>query len=447
MGRSWPVTITESHTKGLIPVTDWLLNLRIEQFSFLATVSALSVAGAVYLLVRKPTKRWLITSAIALLGGGALGLLASWFAGDVLDLFGVALTAGQRAWVALTFAAIALAVVNLWRSRWWRKVVAIVSVPLLLLTGAAFVNSSIGYYSTVSDALGINPYHDGTLGYETGELTRGPVAQDWRPPADLPATGKVVSMTIPGTVSHFAARAAVIYLPPAALVPDPPVLPVLIMMSGQPGSPSDQFTAGHINDYMDAYAAAHHGLAPIVVSPDQLGPSEGNPMCVDSPLGNSATYVTTDVVNWISAHFRVTRDRSAWAVGGFSQGATCAMQFMSGYPKMFGSVLAISSEIGPTIGPDTVEEGFGGSQAAYNAAMPISLMKKNGPFTDTVASFAVGEDDTQYKQWAYQLSAAAQRAGMHTALYISPGTAHDWYTVAYGIKMGFPRIGAHMGLG
>jgi hypothetical protein len=36
---------------------------------------------------------------------------------------------------------------------------------------------------------------------------------------------------------------------------------------------------------------------------------------------------------------------------------------------------------------------------------------------------------------------------MNTALYVSPGTAHDWFTVAYGIKMGFPRIAEHMGLG
>ncbi len=428
---------------------DWLLNLRIEQFSFLLTVGALSIAGALYLLIRKPTKQWALTAGLALAIGGAFGYLAAWFAGDVLNLFGVALTPSQQGWVALTFAGIALAVVNLWRSRWWRKVVAIVSVPLVLITGAAFINSDIGYYSNVSDALGINPYHDGTLGYETGDpgAKNLQVPKDWQPPASMPATGKVVSMTIPATVSHFAARKAVIYLPPAALVPNPPVLPVLIMMSGQPGSPSDQFTAGHINEYMDTFAAAHKGMAPIVISPDQLGPNEGNPMCVDSPLGNSATYVTVDVVNWIKSHLRVGTDRSAWAVGGFSQGATCAMQFMSGHPKMFGSVLAISSEIGPTIGPDTVQEGFGGSQAAYNAAMPISLMQKNGPFTDTVASFAVGQDDLQYKAWAYQLSAAARQAGMNTALYVSPGTAHDWFTVAYGIKMGFPRIAEHMGLG
>ena len=108
---------------------DWLLNLRIEQFSFLLTVGALSIAGALYLLIRKPTKQWALTAGLALAIGGAFGYFAAWFVGDVLNLFGVALTPSQQGWVVLTFAGIALAIVNLWKSRWWRKVVAIVSIP------------------------------------------------------------------------------------------------------------------------------------------------------------------------------------------------------------------------------------------------------------------------------------------------------------------------------
>jgi S-formylglutathione hydrolase FrmB len=265
----------------------------------------------------------------------------------------------------------------------------------------------------------------------------------------MPKAGKVVTATIPGKLSHFSARSAVIYLPPAALVSDPPVLPVLIMMSGQPGTPFDQFTSGHINQYMDSYAAAHKGLAPIVISPDQLGAANNNPMCVNSPLGNSATYITVDVVNWIRSHLRVGTDRSAWAVGGFSQGATCATQFVSGYPKLFGSTLSISSELVPSNGTNanTLQQAFGGSQAAWEATWPVNLMKKNAPFTDTIASFVVGQNDTGYRAYAVTLSQAAAQAGMDTKLYISPGTTHDWYTVMYGYKMGFPRIAAHMGIG
>ncbi len=47
-----------------------------------------------------------------------------------------------------------------------------------------------------------------------------------------------------------------------------------------------------MTDRLDRLAAAHHGLAPIVVMPDQLGEATRNPMCVDGPLGDSRTYLT-----------------------------------------------------------------------------------------------------------------------------------------------------------
>ncbi|MCC2732394.1 MFS transporter, partial [Fusicatenibacter saccharivorans] len=73
------------------------------------------------------------------------------------------------------------------------------------------------------------------------------------------------------TKSNFAARPAMIYLPPAALSEMPPTLPVMELMAGQPGSPSRLIDAGNIAAMMDSYAAKHDGLAPIVIAPDQNG--------------------------------------------------------------------------------------------------------------------------------------------------------------------------------
>ena len=66
-----------------------------------------------------------------------------------------------------------------------------------------------------------------------------------------------------------------------------------------------------------------------------------NPMCVDSPLGRSATYIMTDTANWIRQHLRVGAAPSAWGIVGFSQGATCAMQFSTAHPDVFGATFAI----------------------------------------------------------------------------------------------------------
>jgi enterochelin esterase-like enzyme len=262
----------------------------------------------------------------------------------------------------------------------------------------------------------------------------------------MPKAGSIRSVDIPATVSHFAARPATIYLPPAALTADPPRLPVLITMSGQPGQPSDMFTAGHIGTVMDTYAAAHKGIAPIVVEPDQLSNPEHNPMCVDGPLGNSATYILTDVVHWIKAHFRVMSAPDGWGVSGFSQGATCAVQFAAGHPNMFGTALAISSELGPTIGADTVQKGFSGSQARASAAQPTALFRAHAPYKNSLIVFGVGADDSKYLPFAHVLQNYADNAGVATKLLESPGTTHDWYTVRYCVRVGIPMILPHLGL-
>ena len=427
---------------------NWILSLRVDKPSFLVTLDVICVLAVVYLLVRKPVRRWRLSAPIAIVVGAAAGLIICWWASDVANVFGVPLTPITRMWVSFGLAAVALAIVNLWQSRWSRKVVALVCVPLFLVAAAAGINVDFGAYRNLSDALGVDPYPALSLAHETG----GSQAQDpnllanWAPPAGMPTKGRVGTVTIPGTVSHFDARPAVVYLPPAALVAKPPVLPVMVMFSGQPGSPADIFTAGQMDATANAFAAAHRGLAPIIVVPDQIIRPNYNPMCIDSPLGNAATYVTVDVMNWIRGHFRVSSDKNAWAIGGYSQGGTCAIQFTAAYPELFGSTLAILSELGPTIGAQTIQKAFGGSPAAYDAAMPMAIMARKAPYSDTVAFFAVGAGDAKYTRFGKTLTAAAERAGMTTRLIVSPNSAHDWNTVRYALTIAFPSIAVYLGL-
>ncbi|WP_407812297.1 alpha/beta hydrolase-fold protein, partial [Staphylococcus aureus] len=95
-------------------------------------------------------------------------------------------------------------------------------------------------------------------------------------------------VTIAGTVSGFSARDAEIYLPPAYFTNPRPELPVLVLLAGQPGAPEDWLQGGRLVQTMDTYAAAHSGLAPVVVVADGTGSELANPLCVDSQLGNVA---------------------------------------------------------------------------------------------------------------------------------------------------------------
>ncbi|TAM68669.1 MAG: hypothetical protein EPN48_11300 [Microbacteriaceae bacterium] len=402
----------------------------------------------VYLLARWPARRFVRGLAIAGLGT-IVGLLVSWLVSDVWNVFGVSLTGVVRMWVALAFAGVFLAVANLFRSRCWRKAVAVVCLGAFAVMAAAGINVDFGAYRNLNDALGISPYpalsaarlmgHAGTM--DTA------LASTWRPPAGMPSHGTVGMVSIPGIRSHFAARKGVVYLPPASLVAHPPVLPVAILFAGQPGAPTDMFTSGRVATTLDAYAAKHHGLAPIVVVPDQLGRPDKNPMCVDSPLGHVATYVTQDVVGWIRGHVNVADSPRYWAIGGYSEGGTCAIQFGAGHPNLFGSIIDILGQLQPTIGPGTVAKAFHGSAAAYNAVKPLTLLTQHTPYADSVAIFGEGTNDPKYVRYGRQVKAAAAKAGMRTHLIMSPKSGHDWNTVRYVLARALPELFTRLGLG
>ncbi len=392
----------------------------------------------------------MLAGVLAAIAGGLLGWFLVWLLDDVENVFGVALTPVTTMWAALGLAGVGLALANLFRSRWWRKVVAAVSIPVFLLAAAAGINVDFGAYRDLDDALGVIPYHALDLHSEHGEVVDA--GTDYAATTsvdDPPAKGEIGKVRIPATRSHFPAREAVVYLPPIALTADPPVLPVLYAFSGQPGAPADVFTAGRIGDVMNAFAAAHHGYAPIVVAADQLGGPGRNPMCVDSrDGGDSATYLLQDVRDWVSSHFRVSSDPAAWGVAGYSQGATCAVQFATGHPELFGSALASSSELGPTLGDraTTIATGFGGSASAYERAQPAAMMAAHAPYEDSLLVLGVGQNDAKYTAFAKTLQADARRAGIAAELLISPGSAHDWNTVRYTFRNGFAAVAAHMGL-
>lgn len=427
----------------------WLLNVRIDRPSFMVALAAIVLVAAVYLLARTPWRRGPVRAAAATVLGGITGFVVCWLVSDVWNTFGLPLTLMTRAWVAVAFAGTFLAVVNLRGTRWWRKIVAGIFVPVVVVTAAAGINVDYGAYRNLGDALGVVP----VAALATQHLSPHPAAMDpllgrhWQPPAGMPTHGTVGAVTIPGTVSHFTARPAVVYLPPAALVADPPTLPVVMLFSGQPGSPSDVFASGQVAATYDAYAAAHNGLAPIVVVADQLGVPLQNPMCVDSPLGHVATYLTVDVPAWLHAQFRVAEGPRYWSVGGYSEGGTCAVQFGTGHPELFGAFVAVLAEREPTIGPDTVAKAFGGSIAAYRAVQPLTMMTTHAPYRDTFAIFGTGASDAVFTRYAQELSTAAQRVGISTQLMVAPSSGHDWNTVRYVFASALPQLADRMGLG
>ena len=233
---------------------------------------------------------------------GMIGYVVAWLLSDVFVVFGVGLGSRVMAWVAAGFAIAGFAIAHIVLSRGMMRVAAAILTVFAILAAAIGIDQSYGEYATIGSLFGEDSYSQADL---TGLAKRKDlitVAQ-WRKQAangtirNIPANGTVNKIDIPATKSQFEARKALVYLPPAALADSKrkPALPVVLMLSGQPGSPGRVFQAGGIQTMMDGYAKTHDGLAPIVIAADQLGADSHNTLCVDSKVyGNALTYLTQD---------------------------------------------------------------------------------------------------------------------------------------------------------
>jgi S-formylglutathione hydrolase FrmB len=357
---------------------------------------------------------------------------------DVVWLLGVAL-------LALAAAAFRFTLVP---GRWRRALVP-VSVVVVLLSCLSGVNLSFGAYPTVR-ALFVDELERQVSLDEVNapaELVSGqPLSQAWHPPDGLSDHGAVATAEIPGTASGFHARPALIYLPPAYLTVPRAKLPVLVLLTGQPGSPRDWFTGGQLAARMDRFAAIHDGLAPVVVVPDMLGSQMANPLCLDSQLGNAATYVDTDVPAWIRATLHIEQNPARWAVGGFSGGGTCALQAAVRSPQVYPTMLDISGQDEATLGSPsrTAREAFGGDGAALTAVQPIAQLASR-KLPASAAMVVVGDHDHVYLPQQRRVADALGRSGVDVQLVTLHG-GHSWSVWGPAIDRALPWLADRMAL-
>ena len=435
--------------KSLLPDVSSLsfspLDVSLTAAPLLAALYGITVLALLFVLLNPTGVRRAVVTVSGALVGAATGWVLAWFISDVWDPWGVSLSTGTRLWAVALLAGVAMVLLNLRGQPRWRRGIAICALPLCLLSATAGINADIGEFPTVRVALGLDAFQplSQTLATARRDAHAASTAG-----TTVASAGTVGTVTIPGTVSGFAARSAMVYLPPAATGINPPALPVVVMLSGQPGSPSDVFTAGGLANILDRYAKAHSGLAPIVVVPDQLGSPSSNPMCVNSALGRVDTYLTVDVPAWIRGHLHVKDQPSAWTIAGFSQGGTCSIQLGAAHPELFGTILDIAGELVPKNGSEahTVAAGFDGDAAAYAAAAPAAILAAHAPYTALGAIFVAGDGDPRFLPGVRTLAEDAARAGVDTHLFVSPGTAHDWHTVDYAWTTALPIIAARTAL-
>lgn len=429
-------------------MTRFVLSIELIDSPLLPVCAALAGLGVLLVLAWSP-RRIVRTLAIGVGAGVAMYVVARVL--EHLDMFQGPLPFGAGVWAAGGVAAAAVGIVGICRRPWGRRVVGTVTVVIALLAAALGVNAAYGVTHTPAAILGVQALDPADLPAQN-DVTDGDPAtlfQRWEPPAGMPTTGTVSALTGNARIptGEFAARDASLYLPPAALVPNPPALPLLVFMMGQPGSPDPTALA----KALDTFAAKNRGLAPIAIVVDQLTAPEKDPVCVDSPLyGAVSTYINQLVPEWAGQKLNIVTDPRYWTIGGFSNGGACAALYGAQFPQTWGQMLDVSGNEFPGSEhvDQTVAEVYGGDRAAFDAAKPAAIMATApaGAYAGHTAIFTWGGADTTFGPGQQSNAEAARAAGFTTLTHVVEGAGHTGEALDGGLAFGIDALGPILGL-
>ncbi|HAG58192.1 MAG TPA: esterase [Arthrobacter bacterium] len=434
---------------------DWVADVGLTDGPLYWTAWVLGSAAGVFLVWppragrRLGRRRWFLSVAAALAAAAALVLLVHWILIYWASAFPEELPFQVLAWVFPGVAALLLVLLRLPSRPWRRRALDVVALLAVALLAAVQINAYFGLNRTVADLTGTALTRIPALEQELMRQSGSPATPlaGWKAANELPTDGVLRAASIPGTASGLQTRSSYIYFPPAYFASNRPSLPVLVLVPGQPGGPADWLTGGSLRPRMDSFAAQHGGVAPVVVVVDPNGSQSANNLCMDSAIAKADTYLSVDVPAWISATLDVDADHRQWAMGGFSFGATCAVQMGTRHPELYTGVLAFSSENEPALAKErqkTVEAAFHGDTAAFDAQVPLTLLKER-KYPGSVAYFAAGATDPEFVGNLRTLEAAARGAGFTVGSDVVEHTGHSWDVLTPGMANGLELLAAHWG--
>ena len=345
-------------------------------------------------------------------------------------------------WTGLGGAAVVLVVLGWPSTRWWRRGLSVLAVPMCALCALLMMNIWVGYFPSAYIA-----WNKFTVGKVPDEVDRWSVTamqlKGIRPPR-----GVMVPVSIASSESHFGHRAELVYLPPSWFGTNPPPqLPTVMMIGSQLNTPADWIWAGNAKATIDAYAAAHGGRAPVFVFVDATGSFNNDTECVNGPHGNASVHLTKEVVPYLISNFGVSADADKWGIVGWSMGGTCAAQLTARHPELFRAFVDIAGDLSPNIGTkaQTVAKLFGGDESAWEQFDPSTVMARHGHYDGVSALFEVpGSHDPRANPEGQDIAAAtlcslARSHGVDADLRTLPGL-HDWGFAAEAFADALPWI-------
>jgi S-formylglutathione hydrolase FrmB len=208
------------------------------------------------------------------------------------------------------------------------------------------------------------------------------------PVATGPLGGQLLAGTFPGTV-----RPGFVYLPP---VYDPVLrYPVVYLLHGMPGSPSEYVDGTQLVEYADTAIAAHV-MRPFIAVMPAAGPA-GN--YNGEWAGSWENGLVDETIPWVDGNLPTVATPAGRVLAGLSAGGFGAVDIALRHPRLFGAVESWSGYFRPL---------------------------HDGPFKHASAATLAAHDPTQLVEWEQPL---LQRAGVR--FFVSSGPSHShWFRAA-----------------
>ena len=332
-------------------------------------------------------------------------------------------------WLIVACLVIGLVLAGWRRANWPRRIAGVLAIALTVLSAGSAANATFQYYPTFSRLLGKNANH--FLDNTQLKALRDQVAKTGK----LPDHGATLAITIPGQGLKFTPRQAYVWVPPAWFAASHAKLPVIELLHGTPGQPSDWTRAIYADQTSLAYAEKHHGVAPILVMPDVNGSLDGDTECANTPMyGQVETYLTQTVPAFMRKEFNASTAPDSMAIAGLSEGGLCSTTLAIKNPRVYVAFGNYSGDESPTYQDEdkaqSIQQLFGGSAALYNSYNPPYLLT-HARYPELSGWFETGAQDPVLPA-AHALQGLAENAGINTCIATPPGAhSFDFWTTSF----------------
>jgi enterochelin esterase-like enzyme len=200
---------------------------------------------------------------------------------------------------------------------------------------------------------------------------------------------KVYRATITGPASGVTGEVD-IWVPPGYDPKADTKYPVVELFSGTPGSPIAWFGAAsgiqvgkRAADLISAGRMKPFIMVSVKINIVRNTPNE----CTDVPgQPKVATWLTKDVRQLMTEHFKVRTEAQSWGMMGYSEGAYCAVKLALQYPKLYGSAVGLAGTYHPDLSSVT------GDPKEVEATSPFELIKQSPPVNLLFATSAADKE-------------------------------------------------------